>query len=202
MCPTLDVFAPIIVSPIREEAKENEKEKEKMRTDYMLELFASTFNIDELENRMLKRRDKPHSHDMEHKVISYSQFMMKQEPNCEHELPKKEHNVIVALNEHIHNMHDANMIDMVPRKAIEDVKKNKKKLRDMVERYLMPHYQARRINKILYEEICKNIVHHHFKSNDYSKCWSIFIFHLKIEKNFYKALTKFNFDFPLQMKLI
>ncbi|XP_031625684.1 ATP-dependent DNA helicase Q-like 3 [Contarinia nasturtii] len=152
---------------VKEEAKKTEKEQEKIRSNFMSDLFGSNFKLDILEKRMLHKTFVTDRGAREQKVISYSDFMMKP-IKCEDEKTKKEYHVSMALNEHIHKMNEANMLDLVPQKVIDKVRNDKMTIKNKVERYLMPFYNDRRINKKEYENICQTITHYQYESNEYS----------------------------------
>lgn len=163
---------------IRETVKKSEEEKEKIRDDFLQDLYGLTFDVQELEQKLNIVPNQPqpstsnastNGTDDKKQMIKYNEFMKKPKVKPDTDKTMKEHLLGMAQDEYIKKMHNENKLDGVPQRIIDKVKKDKNIIKTKVARYLMPYYNNGEIDRGKYETICANVTHFHYDSNNYGK---------------------------------
>lgn len=151
--------------------KRTEEELEKVRDSFMNGLFGPGFDASDYELRTTDpstpRGDSASTSKDIKGNVTYNEIINK--PKIKPDMGKtaREHYTNVVLNEHIKNMKDQKMLDLVPDKAIETVLDSKTRIKTRVDRYLMPYYNDGVISEKAYSTICGTIVKDCFDMNIY-----------------------------------
>lgn len=167
--------ANIMVHKNRENVKKSEEEKERLRDKFLHELYGLNFDYITLEQKLsiedTQRHPQPSTNDIEERKenIRYNEFMKKPKIEPDSHKTMKEHFLSMERDSYVNKMHSENKIDAVPQRIIDSVKKDKTMIKSKVDKYLMPYYTSRQINREIYSVICEKITKLHYQTNDYGE---------------------------------
>lgn len=171
----------IYTQKLEEESQKTKEEKERIRDEFVRNLFGPYFNILALEQKFvinIAQRSQRPSTSQQHattdqkemkSTITYNEFMNKTNINSEQPKLMKGPLFNMAANNFVHEKQEKHKLNEVPKQVIKIIKDEKTEIKKRVDKFLMPYFKNKTINKVEYEKICQIVTKHQYESHDYGK---------------------------------
>lgn len=201
----------IINQEMRETLRKNHEKQERVRDQFMENLFGFNFDIEGLEKQFLlhKKRSQPSTSsasanepadskdakDIKRK-IRYNEFMNKTKVKPEVYKDSKHHLISLAMDSFVSNMQDNNQLNRVPKKAIDMVRDDKTVISNKVASVLNEYYAKNEIDKDEYQTINRKVTKDRFDAGDYGndKTITLLLMYVKLGSFFIFISVRLQID--------